>query len=318
VPGVFLDLLQAQADPLGLGVELEDRDADLVADVEDLARVAHVTPAHVGDVQQTVDAAQVDEGAVVGQVLDHAGQDRTLLELLEGLLLELLALLLEQHAAAEHDVAALLVELDDLELEFLRDVLVEVANRADVDLAARQERLDADVDAQPALDPADDGALDDLVALTGRADLVPDAHLVGLLLGEDDHARVVLARLEENVDRIAFLDGHLALGVGELGDRDLPLGLVADVDDREVLGELDDCSLDDFAFLQDAFAAALFERLLEHRGEILDHLVRHLLDIDILHAKGTFQTAAEPLARPLAKESAATGIDDGAPTRPSE
>jgi hypothetical protein len=60
-----------------------------------------------------------------------------------GSLLELVALLLEQHAPAEHDVAALLVELDDLELEGLADELVEVADRAQIDLGAGQERLDA-------------------------------------------------------------------------------------------------------------------------------------------------------------------------------
>ncbi len=100
-------------------------------------RVADAAPGHVGDVEQAVDAAEVDEGAVVGEVLHHALEDRALLQVLEGLLLQLLALLLEQHAAREDDVAALLVELDDLELEALADELVEVAHRADVDLRAR-------------------------------------------------------------------------------------------------------------------------------------------------------------------------------------
>ena len=71
---------------------------------------------------------------------------------------------------------------------------------------AGQERLHADVDGEAALHAADDGALDDLVALAGGADLVPDAHLVGLLLGEDDHAGVVLAALEEHLDGVAGLD----------------------------------------------------------------------------------------------------------------
>src|SRR5690606_27689830 len=119
VPGILLDLLEAQADALGGRVELEDHDADLVAHVEHLARVADATPGHVRDVEQAVDAAEVDERTVVGEVLDLALEDGALGEVLEGLLLELLALLLEQDAAAEHDVAALLVELDDLELELL-------------------------------------------------------------------------------------------------------------------------------------------------------------------------------------------------------
>src|SRR5207253_296759 len=107
---------------------------------------------HVGDVEQAVDAAQIDERAVVGEVLDDAGEDGALLELLEGVLLQLLALLLEEDAAAEHDVAALLVELDDLELEFFADQLVEIADRPQIDLRTRQERLHPDVDGEAALD----------------------------------------------------------------------------------------------------------------------------------------------------------------------
>src|SRR5207253_2044357 len=121
-----------------------------------------------------VDAAEVDEGAVVGEVLDDAGEDRALLELLEGVLLQLLALLLEQHAARKDDVPALLVELDDLELELLADQLVEIADRAKVHLRAGEERLHADVDGEPALHAPDDGAFDELVAFARGGDLVPD------------------------------------------------------------------------------------------------------------------------------------------------
>ena len=92
VPRVLLDLLQAEADALGGRVELEDDDADLLADLEHLRQVADAAPAHVGDVEQAVDAAEVDEGAVVGQVLHLALEDRALLQVLQGLLLQLLAL----------------------------------------------------------------------------------------------------------------------------------------------------------------------------------------------------------------------------------
>jgi hypothetical protein len=45
---------------------------ELVVDLHHLARVIDATPAHVGDVEQAVDAAQVDERAEVGDVLDDA------------------------------------------------------------------------------------------------------------------------------------------------------------------------------------------------------------------------------------------------------
>src|SRR5262249_45149212 len=119
LPRILGDLLEAERNALGLRVELEHLDAYVIADLEHLGRMVHPAPAHVGDVQEAVDAAEIDERTVLGEVLDDTVDDLAFLELLERLALELGALLLEEHAARQDDVAALLVELDDLELEVL-------------------------------------------------------------------------------------------------------------------------------------------------------------------------------------------------------
>ncbi len=62
--------------------------------------VIDATPGHVGDVEQAVDAAEVDERAVLGEVLDRAGDDHALFQGLQGLLLELVALALERARGA--------------------------------------------------------------------------------------------------------------------------------------------------------------------------------------------------------------------------
>ena len=85
VHGSSRDLLETERDALGLGVELEHLDANVIADLEQLGRVIDPAPAHVGDVQQAVDAAEVDERAVLGEVLDDALDDLAFLELLERL-----------------------------------------------------------------------------------------------------------------------------------------------------------------------------------------------------------------------------------------
>ncbi len=289
VPRVLLDLLQAQADALAGGVELEDHHPDVLAHLEHLARVPDAAPAHVGHVEQAIDAAEVDEGAVIGEVLHDPLQDGALLQVLERLLLQLLALLLEEDAAGQDDVAPLLVELDDLELELLPDELVEVADRADVNLRAREERLHPDVDGEAALDAADDDALDEFVPLAGGRDLVPDAHLVGLLLGEDDHAGVVLARLDEHVHAVPDLHERLAARDGDkLVEGHLALGLVADVHDHVVLRDLDHGAADDAALL-DLSGAGL--ALGEQLGEVLclllgrtDSLILHSIETRFLWA----------------------------------
>ena len=61
--------------------------------------MVYPTPAHVRDVKKPVDTPEIDEGTVLCDVLDGAGNDLTLLEVLEGGLLEAVALLFEKDTA---------------------------------------------------------------------------------------------------------------------------------------------------------------------------------------------------------------------------
>ena len=72
-------------------------------------------PRHVGDVQQAVDAAEIDEGAVFGDVLDHAVDDLALGEALHQLGALLGERVFQHRAAGDDDVAAPLVHLEDAE-----------------------------------------------------------------------------------------------------------------------------------------------------------------------------------------------------------
>ena len=166
LPRIVEQLLHAERDAVGLVVDLDDLDLHLLADVEHLGRVIDAPPGDVGDVQQAVDAAEVDERAVVGDVLHHAVDDLALFEVLHQLLALLGAGLLEHGAAGDDDVAAAAIHLEDLER--LRHVHQRrhVADRPDVDLAARQERHGAvEIDREAALDLVEDDAGDLLVAV---------------------------------------------------------------------------------------------------------------------------------------------------------
>ena len=58
--------------------------------------MAHAAPRHVGDVQQAVDAAEIDERAVVGDVLDGALEHLAFGERMQRVLLLLGVFLLEE------------------------------------------------------------------------------------------------------------------------------------------------------------------------------------------------------------------------------
>ena len=149
-------------DAVLLGVELQHLGLQFLADLHHLARVAHTAPGHVGDVQQAVDAAQVDERTVFGDVLDHAVDDRAFVQRGQQLGAFFAHRGFDHSAARQHDVVALAVELDDLELHGLALVRAHVLDRARVEQAAGQEGADAvDQHRQAALDLAVDRAGDE-------------------------------------------------------------------------------------------------------------------------------------------------------------
>ena len=260
-PGILTQLLQAQRHAVALAVELEHLDLDLVADVEDLGRMLDTLPGHVGDVQQAIDTTEVHEGAVVGQVLDHALDDHAFLQVLEQGLALGAVFLLHHGAAGHHHVVALLVELDDLELEFLALEVGGVTHRAHIDQGARQEGADVlDVDGEAALDLAADHAGDRLVVLEGLLQLLPGAGALGLLAGQPGFTEAVLDGVQGHVDLVADVHFQLALFVVELFDGDDALGLEAGVDHDHVRADIDHGSGNDGTRLHLLVGKTLFEQ----------------------------------------------------------
>src|SRR5262249_22754262 len=126
LPRVGLRLLEAERDALALAVDVEHLDVDRLADLEHLGRVVDVRPRKLGDVNQSVHAVEVDEGAEVDDVRDLPLDDVAGVELVEDALALVLALLLEHRAARQDDVVARAVELDHLAAKLLTEKLVQI------------------------------------------------------------------------------------------------------------------------------------------------------------------------------------------------
>ena len=155
-----------------------------------------------------------------------------------------------EHGAARHDdVAAAAIHLEDLEGLRLVHQRGDVADRADVDLAARQERHGAvEVDGEAALDLVEDDAFDALALWLTLLEPDPALLAAGLLAREHGFAERVLDALDIDLDLSPTLSVGLPAGAGEFLQRHAAFGLQADVDDGHVLFDGDDDALDDRAF----------------------------------------------------------------------
>ncbi len=247
-------LLQAQGDLLLLVVDVQDLHFDFLVDRHHFGRMIDPSPAHVGDVQQAVDAAEVDERAELGDVLDDALAALAHFQLGQQLGLLLGPLGLDQRPAADDDVPPRLVDLQHQALDGLADVVADVGRTADVDLAGRQKDVHADVDQQPALDLARGHAGDDVALVDGLHHLQPGLDLLGLALAEGNHAARVF---DQAVDVFHVFDEDLDLraGLGQLlaffpfVAEDDAFALVADVDQDHVALDAKHAALDDLVQL---------------------------------------------------------------------
>ena len=206
--------------------------------------MADAAPAHVGDVEQAVNAVEVNEGAEVGDILDGALADVARGHFGEELGALVVALLLDQFAAGEDDVLAVLVDFDDLELVAVAEELGQVLGGNDVNLRGGQEGLDADVDQQAAFDGGLDLAGDGAAFVADGEDLVPVLFEFGLFLGEHDHAFLVLEFFDEDIHLVADFDGF---DVFKFVAGDDSFAFVADIHEDFLGADFDDVAFDNLA-----------------------------------------------------------------------
>ena len=238
VPRVGQALAAGQADAVLLPVNADDGNLKRLPDLDDLRRMLHPRPGHLGDVEQAVDAAQVHEGAIVGDVPDLALADHAFRKPCQGLGAAAGPLLLHDLTVGEDDLLVTPVGLDDTETQRAPHEAVQVPDIPGAHLRGRNEPTDAEVDSQAAFDPLGDHRRDGLLGLQRLEDTRPHGLVVGLLLGELNVPLVVGDAHDGDIYGVAF-GGHLS-GAGELGEGYDALVLTPDVDDNLVRPHLHD------------------------------------------------------------------------------
>ena len=116
-PRIFGHLLETERDAAILLIDAGDDAFDLFVLANDFARMSDLTnPAHVGNVEQTVDALfELDEGAVVGEVADGALDLRA-----NGILLfDVLPRIVHGLLETEGDFLLILVDAKDDDVDFI-------------------------------------------------------------------------------------------------------------------------------------------------------------------------------------------------------
>ena len=266
-PRIFAELLEAEANAVLVLVELENLGFEFLANLNDFARVTDTAPGQVGDVEKAVDTAEVNEGTVVGDVLDDTLNDGAFLERFEELGAFFAHVGFNNSAAGNHDVVALAIELDNLEFEGLAFVRRRILDRTGVDEGTREEGADAvGHDGKTALDLARNRTGNEFTGFESLFEVHPGSEALGLVAAEDGVAVAVFNGFDSNRDEVARLDGNFTTVVLEFVDRHIGFALEAGVNDDKVVVNTNDFSGDNFTLTHFLVSEAFGKKLSEGFG----------------------------------------------------
>ena len=250
-PGIGFQLLHTKADALGFRVETDDLHTNRLSDAERFGGMVDAPPGNVRDMEQAVEAAQIHERTVIGDVLDDTVEYLAFGQAGNQVGALIRTLVFQHGTARNHDIAAASIHLQNAEFVLIAHQRRDIAHGADIDLAARQEgQSTIHVDGETALHTLNDVTLDPVVRLERLLKLVPDLFTLCLLARQDDLAIAVFQPLDKNLDHVANTHACLATRRGKLTQGHATLGLEADINqDRIALnghdGAVDDCAFDD-------------------------------------------------------------------------
>src|SRR5256884_3420249 len=173
-PRIGQKLFVTERDTLAFAIEFENLDLHSVAYLKKLGRILEASPRHTSDMQKSVDAAEIDERAIVGQILNLTFNDNLFFYLVEGLIFSTGIALLEHGLARKDDIRSFSIQLNYLGFNLLVPQRIQIANRAHIDLRSRQKGPDAiDVDAQAPFDALNDSSFDYRALVVSFFEIVP-------------------------------------------------------------------------------------------------------------------------------------------------
>ena len=211
--------------------------------MDNLRRIVHVVPGELGDVDQAVDAAQINESAEVNDGGNGALETHTRLKLGQDLGALSLTGLLEDNTTGQNDIVAVTIHLDNASLNTGAQIGVQILDSAQINEGCRQEATQADVEDQAALDDLDDFALHILALLELLLNTVPSTLVLRASLGEDETTFLVLLLKDHDFDGIAEFYNVCRINIftdRQFARRNDALRLIADVKQNLIMLNLDD------------------------------------------------------------------------------
>ena len=127
-------LLETKGNTFFVFIEIENNNLDFLIKFDNLFRMVDTAPAKVGNVDQAVNAAQVNKYTVAGDVLDGTFEDLSFFKFLDDLSFLCFKFILDEGFVRNNHILVFVVDFDHLEFHDFIDKNVVIADRLDIDL----------------------------------------------------------------------------------------------------------------------------------------------------------------------------------------
>ena len=230
IPGILGLVLDAETDLALFSVEGNDIDIEMIANGNDLRGMLNAAPAQLGNMNHTVNTADVDEHTVGGHGLDNAVIVLAHFDFRPNGSLSSLTGFVGDGLDGTDNAAAGTVDLSDAELHLLLEQLAQIGILGQTALRSGNEHTNAlNGDDDAALVLLGDDAFENRFVLNGAFNVFPKLDSVKALFGKSGIAFHIVDADDISFDLIADLDDILGLDVGvvaQLRNRDIT-GLLA-------------------------------------------------------------------------------------------
>ena len=225
LPGIILALSVAERDLLLLCIQSDNEYFDSLADFQNVRGMTDSVPGQLGDVNHTVNTADINKCAVAGEGLDNALVLVADSDGLPDLCLSLTASLIAQLLDGTDYTATCAVDLGDADLVGCLHHSVKGSILGQAGLACGDEYSDAqNVSDYAALVLINDNAIQGLFALNSTLKLLPILNSIKATLGKSNNAVNVIYANNGSFDLIADFDALFELKggiVGQLSKRNI-------------------------------------------------------------------------------------------------
>ena len=216
-PRIFAQLFQAKGYTSTFAVELQHFNSDFVANVYDFARMLNAFPCHIGNVQQAVNAAQINECTVVSEVLNDTFNFHAFLQVFQQLIALCAVFGFDNGTTRNNNVVALLIQLDYFKFKLFAFQVQSVTHRTNVYQRTWQERTNTvQLNSEAALNFAVDNTGNSFSIFVSFFQRDPGFVTFSFLTGQQSFTEAVFYCIQSNVNFVTNLDFQLALGVFEL------------------------------------------------------------------------------------------------------